>query len=57
MLTDLERVSDHCSNIGIAMRMEHEEIYNKHSVVSKMELEREHHFQEYYNEYLEKFTL
>ena len=57
MLTDLERVSDHCSNIGIAMRMEHEEIYNKHSMVSKMELEKEHHFQEYYNEYLEKFTL
>lgn len=57
MLTDLERVSDHCSNIGIAMRMEHEEIYNKHSIVSKMELEKEHHFQEYYNEYLEKFTL
>ncbi len=56
MLTDLERVSDHCSNIGIAMRMEHEEIHNKHSVVSKMEIEKQHNFEEYYKEYMERFS-
>ena len=56
MLTDMERVGDHCSNIGIAMRMEHNEIPYKHSVVSKIEIEKEHNFEEYYNKYLEQFS-
>ncbi len=56
LLTDMERVSDHCSNIGIAMRMEHDEIPNRHSLASKMEIEKEHSFEEYYNEYLEKYS-
>lgn len=56
MLTDMERVGDHCSNIGIAIRMEHNEIDNKHSMISKMEIEKEHNFSEYYDEYLKKFS-
>ena len=55
MLTDIERVGDHCSNIGIAMRLEHDEIHNKHSAVSKKEIKKEHNFDEYYNEYLEHY--
>ena len=56
MLTDMERVGDHCSNIGIAIRMEHNEIDNKHSMISKKEIEKEHNFSEYYDEYLKKFS-
>ena len=56
ILTDMERVGDHCSNIGIAMRLEHDEIDNKHSMISKMEIEKEHNFEEYYNEYLKRFA-
>ena len=55
MLTDMERVGDHCSNIGIAMRLEHDEIHNKHSVVSKMNIKNENNFEQYYNEYSERF--
>lgn len=56
LLTDMERVSDHCSNIGIAMRMQHGEIPNKHSLVSKKEIEKEHNFEEYYSEYVKKYS-
>lgn len=56
LLTDMERVSDHCSNIGIAMRMQHGEIPNKHSLVSKKEIEKEHNFEEYYHDYVEKYS-
>lgn len=56
MLTDIERIGDHCSNIGIAMRMDHDEISNKHGQLSKMEIEKEHDFSKLYDEYREKFA-
>ncbi len=57
MLTDLERISDHCSNIGIAVRMKHNEISEQHGMVSRMEIETEHNYKEIYNEYMEKYHL
>ena len=57
MLTDLERISDHCSNIGLAVRMKHNEISEQHGMVSRMEIENEHNYKEIYNEYMEKYHL
>ncbi|MCQ2513300.1 MAG: Na/Pi cotransporter family protein, partial [Lachnospiraceae bacterium] len=48
MLTDLERISDHCSNIGIALRMRHNEISEQHGMVSRKEIENEHNYKEIY---------
>ncbi len=57
MLTNIERVSDHCSNIGIAIRINHNELEGKHGTISKNELEKTHDFEKYYNEYAEKYKL
>ena len=56
ILTDFERVGDHCSNIGIAVRMNHIELLEEHSI-SKMEMEKDEKFQKYYLEYKEKFKI
>ncbi len=55
MLTDIERVSDHCSNIGIAIRINHDELDSKHGTISKQELANAHNFEEYFKEYSEKY--
>lgn len=57
MLTDLERVSDHCSNLGIAIRIKHGEMSDRHGVLTKQEIKKTHNFDKYYNEYVEKFSL
>ncbi len=57
MLTDIERVSDHCSNIGIALRINHNELADKHGTISKQELASEHDFEKYFKEYSEMFNL
>ncbi|MCQ2545579.1 MAG: hypothetical protein MJ144_04020 [Clostridia bacterium] len=57
MLTDLERIGDHCSNIGIAIRMDHDELTEKHGMISKMEIEKEHDFDKYYGDYMDRFNM
>lgn len=57
MLTDLERIGDHCSNLGIATRIKHGEMNNKHGALTKMELEKAHNFEMYYREYVNKFSI
>ena len=57
MLTDLERVGDHCSNLGIAIRIKHGEMSDRHGVITKQEINKTHNFDTYYNEYAEKFTI
>ena len=57
ILTDLERVGDHCSNLGIEMRIKHGEINDKHGMVSKVELEKMHDFEKYFKGYMEQFGL
>lgn len=56
LLTDFERIGDHCSNIGIAIRMNHKEIFEEHAV-SKMKMEKSESYQRYYKEYKKKFDL
>ncbi len=57
MLTDLERVGDHCSNLGIAIRINHSEMSNRHGTMTKQEIEKTHGFETYYNEYAKKYTI
>lgn len=57
MLTDLERVGDHCSNLGIAMRIRHGEMSDRHGTMTKQEIEKTHGFEEYYSEYAKKYFI
>lgn len=57
MLTDLERVGDHCYNLGIAIRIKHSEMNARHGTITKQEIEKTHGFDEYYNEYAQKYTI
>lgn len=57
MLTDLERISDHCSNLGIAIRIKHGEMRDRHGAMNKQEIEKSHGFEEYYGEYAKKYTI
>ena len=53
ILTNIERIGDHCSNLGIAIRIKHGEVNGKHGDRTKQEVEKAHHFDEYYKEYVE----
>ena len=57
MLTDLERIGDHCSNLGIAMRIRHGEMSDRHGTMTKQEIEKTHGFEEYYSEYAKKYFI
>ncbi len=57
MLTDLERVSDHCSNLGIAIRIKHREMSERHGTMTKQEIEKTHGFETYYDEYVSKYLI
>ncbi len=57
MLTDLERVGDHCSNLGIAIRIRHGEMSDRHGTMTKQEIEKTHDYKKLYGEYAEKFRI
>ncbi len=57
MLTDLERVGDHCYNLGIAIRIRHSEMNARHGTITKQEIEKTHGFEKYYDEYAEKYAI
>ena len=57
MLTDLERVGDHCSNLAIAIRIRHREMNERHGTMTKQEIEKTHGFEQYYGEYAKKYTI
>lgn len=55
LLTDLERVGDHCFNVSMALRRKHGEISERHGIVTKQEIERSHDYERYYGEYAERY--
>lgn len=57
MLTDLERVGDHCSNIGIAIKMDNDALVEKRGIEFMREMEHQHGFDKYYKEYLQKYNI
>ena len=60
LLTDvtsaMERVSDHCSNIAVALIEIHAGVYNAHKYLRKVK-EKDAHFQKKLAEYLEAYQL
>lgn len=57
LLTNLERVSDHCSNIAIAVIELRQDQYDAHGYVINLKELHEHNYYEYYAEYAEKYRL
>lgn len=57
LVTNIERVSDHCSNIAIAMIELQAETYDAHSYVISLKELRSHNFNEYYEEYSDRYKI
>lgn len=57
LLTNLERVSDHCSNIGVAIIELESDSFDTHEYLNSLIQVRSHYFDEYYNEYSKRFML
>lgn len=57
LVTNLERVADHCSNIAIALIELQAETYDSHSYVINLKELHSHHFNEYYEEYSRKYQI
>ncbi len=57
LLNNLERVSDHCSNVaGCVIEMEHDAL-DLHDYLNKLKSEQNSAYTEMYNEYKEKYVL
>ena len=57
LLTNLERVSDHCSNIAVAIIELESDSFDAHEYINSLIEVRSHCFDEYYAEYSKKFVL
>ena len=57
LVTNLERVADHCSNIAIAMIELQADTYDTHSYVINLKELHSHRFDEYYEEYSKKYVI
>jgi len=57
LLTNIERVSDHCSNIAISIIELNSDVYDAHSYTHNLKLHHENHFDELLQEYLEKYKI
>lgn len=55
MLTDLERVGDHCFNLSIALQRRHGEIDARHGILTKQEIEHTHNYERIFSEYAAKY--
>ena len=57
LLTNYERVADHCSNIAIAMIELQADAYDTHSYVINLKEFHSHNFDELYEEYTKKYEI
>ena len=57
LITNLERVADHCSNIAIAMIELNRDDFETHSYVINLKELHAHRFDEYYEGFAEKYKL
>ena len=57
LVTNLELVADHCSNIAIAMIELQADTYDAHSYVINLKELHSHRFDEYYEEYSKKYEI
>ena len=57
LLTNFERVADHCSNIALALIELDKDAYDTHSYVLDLKEMRAHDFDRYFAEYSERFSI
>ena len=57
LITNLERVADHCSNVAIAMIELNRDDFDTHGYVINLKELHSHRFDEYYEGYAEKYKL
>ncbi len=57
LLTNCERVADHCSNIAVAMIELESDSFDAHEYLNSLMEMRTHSFDQYYAEYSKKFSL
>ena len=57
LITNLERVADHCSNVAIAMIELNRDDFDTHGYVINLKELHAHRFDEYYESYAEKYKL
>lgn len=57
LLTNFERVADHCSNLAIALIELHAHEYDTHGYVINLKELHSHNFDKYYAEYSEKYKV
>ncbi len=57
LLTNFERVADHCSNIAVAMIELDKDEYDTHDYIINLKELRSHNFDELYAQYAEKFSV
>ena len=57
LLTNYERVSDHCSNIAVAMIELESDSFDTHEYINSVMAMHSHSFDEYYSEYSKEFQI
>ena len=57
LLTNYERISDHCSNIALGLIETQSDEFDPHAYITSLKEMRDHNFDLYYNEYSERFAL
>ena len=57
LLTNLERVADHCSNIAVALIELESEAFDVHEYVNSVMAMHSNHFDEYFAEYSKKYAI
>ena len=56
LLTNLERLADHCSNIGVAMIEFEKDLIGPHQYIEDLKATHTEAYTKYYSEYVEKFS-
>ena len=57
LMTNYERVADHCSNIAVAMIELESDAFDTHQYLSSLRQMRSHSFDQYFEEYRKKFSI
>lgn len=57
LLTNYERVADHCSNIAVAMIELESDAFDTHEYLNSLRQLRSHRFDQYFEEYSKRFTI
>lgn len=57
LLTNFERIGDHCSNIAVAMIELDSDSFDTHEYINSLAAAHSHGFDEYYEEYSKKYSI